>query len=116
MTAAYHDSCYLGRHNSVYNAPRNLLNSIPDMKLVEAKRNRGGSFCCGAGGGRMWMEETLGKRINQLRVEQIAESGASVIATACPYCLTMLGDGIKEKGMESMMSVLDITEILDKAC
>jgi Fe-S oxidoreductase len=115
-TAVYHDSCYLGRHNSVYNAPRNLLNSIPDMKLVEAKRNRSRSFCCGAGGGRMWMEETLGKRINHLRVEQLGETSASVIATACPYCLTMLEDGIKEKGMEEKISVMDITEILDKAC
>ncbi len=116
MSAVYHDSCYLGRHNSVYNAPRNLLSSIPDMKLVEAKRNRGKSFCCGAGGGRMWMEETLGKRINHLRVEQLGESGASVVATACPYCLTMLEDGIKEKGMEGKMSVMDITEILEKVC
>ncbi len=116
MKAAYHDSCYLGRHNGIYNAPRMLLNSLPDTKVVEMKRNRAKSFCCGAGGGRMWMEETLGKRINQLRVEQIAATGASVVATACPYCLTMLEDGIKEKGLEKGLSVLDITEILDKAC
>lgn len=116
MTTAYHDSCYLGRHNNIYDAPRMLLNSIPDTKMVEMKRNQAKSFCCGAGGGRMWMEETLGKRINHLRVEQLSESGASVVATACPYCLTMLEDGIKEKGMEALMSVLDITEILDKAC
>jgi len=115
MTAVYHDSCYLGRHNDVYDAPRKLLQSIPDTRLVEMKQNKGKSFCCGAGGGRMWMEENLGKRINHLRVDQLAYTNASVVTTACPYCLTMLEDGIKEKGMENLMSVYDVTEILEKA-
>jgi Fe-S oxidoreductase/nitrate reductase gamma subunit len=115
MTAVYHDSCYLGRHNNVYDAPRRLLRSIQDTRLVEMKKNRGKSFCCGAGGGRMWMEETLGKRINHLRVEQLASANASVVVTACPYCLTMLGDGIKEKEMENLMTVFDLAEILEKA-
>ncbi|MFH1335065.1 MAG: heterodisulfide reductase-related iron-sulfur binding cluster, partial [Candidatus Zixiibacteriota bacterium] len=115
MTAAYHDSCYLGRHNNIYDAPRNLLGSIPDTIMVEMERNRERSFCCGAGGGRMWMEETLGKRINHLRIDQIAAADASVITTACPYCLTMLEDGLKEKGMETLMTVFDLSEILDKA-
>lgn len=114
MTAAYHDSCYLGRHNHIYDAPRKLLSSIPDTIVVEMERNRERSFCCGAGGGRMWMEETLGKRINHLRVDQISAADASVITTACPYCLTMLEDGIKEKGMETLMTVFDLAEILDK--
>ncbi|MGB8656205.1 MAG: heterodisulfide reductase-related iron-sulfur binding cluster [Candidatus Zixiibacteriota bacterium] len=115
MTVAYHDSCYLGRHNGLYDPPRGLLSSIQNVRLVEMKRSRERSFCCGAGGGRMWMEESLGKRINHLRVEQAASTDASVVATACPYCLTMLGDGIKEKGLENLMSVLDLTEILEKA-
>jgi Fe-S oxidoreductase/nitrate reductase gamma subunit len=115
MTAVYHDSCYLGRHNNVYDAPRKLLRSIEGTRLLEMKRNRGKSFCCGAGGGRMWMEEILGKRINHLRVEQLASANASVVVTACPYCLTMLGDGIKEKEMENLMTVFDLAEILEKA-
>ena len=115
MTTAYHDSCYLGRHNNIYDAPRKLLSSIPDTIMVEMERNRERSFCCGAGGGRMWMEETLGKRINHLRIDQIAAADASVITTACPYCLTMLSDGIKEKGMETLMAVFDLAEILEKA-
>jgi Fe-S oxidoreductase len=115
MTAAYHDSCYLGRHNDIYDQPRKLLSGIRDVKLVEMDRTRETSFCCGAGGGRMWMEETLGKRINHLRVDQIVASGASVVATACPYCLTMLGDGIKEKDMENDLAAYDLAELLEKA-
>jgi Fe-S oxidoreductase len=115
MTAAYHDSCYLGRHNDIYDPPRKLLSGIRDAKLVETERTREMSFCCGAGGGRMWMEETLGKRINHLRVDQIVASGASIVATACPYCLTMLGDGIKEKDMENDLAAYDLAELLEKA-
>jgi Fe-S oxidoreductase/nitrate reductase gamma subunit len=115
MTATYHDSCYLGRHNNLYDAPRKLLGSIRDARLVEMEKTREKSFCCGAGGGRMWMEETLGKRINHLRVDQIASCGASIVATACPYCLTMLGDGVKEKGMENDLAVYDLAELLEKA-
>jgi len=115
MTAVYHDSCYLGRHNNIYDPPRKLLGSIPDARLVEMKRTREKSFCCGAGGGRMWMEETIGTRINHMRVDQAAFTNASVLATACPYCLTMLEDGIKEKGMESRMAVFDLAELLERA-
>ena len=115
MTAAYHDSCYLGRHNDVYDGPRKLLGSIQEAKLVEMDRTRQKSFCCGAGGGRMWMEETLGTRINHLRVDQIVSADASVVATACPYCLTMLEDGIKEKDMENDLAAYDLAELLEKA-
>jgi Fe-S oxidoreductase/nitrate reductase gamma subunit len=115
MTTAYHDSCYLGRHNQIYDAPRKLLSSISDTKVMEMERNRERSFCCGAGGGRMWMEEILGKRINHLRIDQIAAADAEVITTACPYCLTMLSDGIKEKDMETLMTAFDLAEILEKA-
>jgi Fe-S oxidoreductase/nitrate reductase gamma subunit len=115
MTVSFHDSCYLGRHNNLYDAPRGLLGSIRDAKLVEMERSREKSFCCGAGGGRMWMEETIGTRINHMRVDQAASTNASVVATACPYCLTMLEDGIKEKGMESLLTAFDLAELLEKA-
>jgi len=80
------------------------------MKLREDR-----SFCCGAGGGRMWMEETLGKRINQMRVDQAIQTNASVLATACPYCLAMLEDGIKEKGVDQLISAFDVAELVEKA-
>ena len=115
MNVIYHDSCYLGRYNNIYDAPRKLLESIKDTQLSEMKRKKDRSFCCGAGGGRMWMEETLGKRINQMRVDQAVETNASVLATACPYCLTMLGDGIKEKGVEQLISAFDVAELVEKA-
>ncbi|KPL03697.1 MAG: hypothetical protein AMJ73_05675 [candidate division Zixibacteria bacterium SM1_73] len=115
MSVVYHDSCYLGRYNNIYDAPRKLLESVEDTRLSEMERKKDRSFCCGAGGGRMWMEETLGKRINQMRVVQAVETNASVLATACPYCLTMLEDGIKEKEMEQMISALDVAELLEKA-
>jgi len=115
MSVVYHDSCYLGRYNNIYDAPRKLLESVEDTRLYEMERKKDRSFCCGAGGGRMWMEETLGKRINQMRVVQAVETNASVLATACPYCLTMLEDGIKEKEMEQMISALDVAELVEKA-
>jgi Fe-S oxidoreductase/nitrate reductase gamma subunit len=115
MSVVYHDSCYLGRYNNIYDAPRKLLNSIEDTKLLEMSRRKDRSFCCGAGGGRMWMEETLGKRINQMRVDQAIQTDAAVLATACPYCLTMLGDGIKEKGAEQLIAAFDVAELVEKA-
>ncbi len=111
----YHDSCYLGRANEVYEEPRQILKSIPGLQLVEMERNHVFSFCCGAGGGRMWMEERLGTRINQLRTDQALQTGAALVATACPYCLTMIGDGIKEKELEERMTAYDITELVVQA-
>lgn len=111
----YHDSCYLGRANEVYEEPRQILKSIPGLQLVEMERNHFLSFCCGAGGGRMWMEEKLGTRINQMRTDQALRTGASLVATACPYCLTMIGDGIKEKELEDKMVAYDITELIVQA-
>lgn len=111
----YHDSCYLGRYNNVYKSPREVLQSIPGTKLLEMERARHRSFCCGAGGGRMWMEEHLGKRINEMRVEQALEVNPEVIASACPYCLTMLEDGIKAKGKEELIKTLDVAEIIEKS-
>jgi Fe-S oxidoreductase len=110
----YHDSCYLGRYNQIYEEPRTILKNIKSVQLKEMKRNKLESFCCGAGGGRMWLEEKIGKRINQIRTEEARETGADIIATACPYCLTMLGDGIKEKGLAETMKAKDIAEIVDE--
>jgi Fe-S oxidoreductase len=111
----YHDSCYLGRANEVYEEPRRIIQAIPGLKLVEMERNRIRSFCCGAGGGRMWMEEKLGTRINQLRTDQALQTKANWVGTACPYCLTMLGDGIKEKGLEDSMAAHDLSELVVQA-
>jgi Fe-S oxidoreductase/nitrate reductase gamma subunit len=110
----YHDSCYLGRYNDIYQPPREILKNIPGLKLLEPKRNKERSFCCGAGGGRMWMEETSGPRINQNRAEDILQTGAKLAATACPYCLTMLEDGLKALNIENIKA-LDISEILLEA-
>jgi Fe-S oxidoreductase/nitrate reductase gamma subunit len=111
----YHDSCYLGRGNQVYEAPRTILNSIPGLKTVEMERNHNRSFCCGAGGGRMWMEEKIGTRINQMRTDQVLQTGAALLGTACPYCLTMLTDGIKEKNQEGKISVFDLSELISQS-
>jgi Fe-S oxidoreductase/nitrate reductase gamma subunit len=115
MTVTYHDSCYLGRHNNIYTPPREILQSLGNIKLIEMGRNRDKSFCCGAGGGRMWMEETIGTRINHMRIDQAASTGASILASACPYCLTMFEDGIKEKELSGRISAFDLAELLEKA-
>src|SRR6266851_23566 len=91
----YHDPCYIGRYNDVYDEPRRVLTVLNSNGVTEMRRNRNKSFCCGGGGGRAWMEETIGKRINQTRVNEALETGAEVLAAACPFCITMFDDGIK---------------------
>jgi Fe-S oxidoreductase len=108
----YHDSCYLGRYNDLYETPRDIARFVPGVKLVEAERKERSSFCCGAGGGRMWMEENIGKRINSERFEQLSATGAKTIATACPYCMIMLDDAMKEKGLEEEFEVLDLAQMM----
>jgi len=114
-TITYHDSCYLGRYNGIYNQPREILKSIPKVRLQEMERRREKSFCCGAGGGRMWMEETVGKRINTQRCEQALKVNPDIISTACPFCLTMLDDAVKEKNLEEKVKVQDIAQLVAEA-
>lgn len=114
-TITFHDSCYLGRYNEVYDAPRDILRAIPGVTLVEMERNRETGMCCGAGGGLMWMEESAGTRINVARTEQALAVRPSVISSGCPYCLTMLSDGTKAKEVEEMIETLDVTEILERS-
>ncbi|MBK5490535.1 (Fe-S)-binding protein [Bacillus sp. TH17] len=114
-TVTYHDSCYLGRYNEVYEAPRDILKAIPGVNLVEMARNREMGMCCGAGGGLMWMEETTGSRINVARTEQALAVQPSIIGTGCPYCLTMISDGTKAKEVEETVQTLDVTEILERS-
>ncbi len=109
---AVHDPCYLGRVNGIYEQPRSIIKNLPGTNLTEFKRNYEKGFCCGGGGGGMWLHEHLGKRLNAIRAEEAAESGADIIGTACPYCLTMLDDGISGLDLSKPPKVLDIIEIL----
>ncbi len=111
----YHDSCFLGRYNEIYDQPREILKAVPGLTLAEMERNRERSFCCGAGGGRMWMEEDIGDRINNMRTDQAIATGAAGVALACPFCLTMLSDGIKDRKKDEEMISLDIAEIVWEA-
>jgi Fe-S oxidoreductase len=111
LVVAYHDSCYLGRYNDIYDAPREALRrALPVVNLVEPKRTRDRGLCCGAGGGRMFMEERTGKRINAERVDELLATGADTIAVACPFCMTMMHDGARAR--DANVQVLDIAEVV----
>jgi Fe-S oxidoreductase len=106
----YHDSCYLGRHNDVYMAPRKVVASIKGIEVVEMPRNGTKGMCCGAGGARMWMEESIGTKVNDERAREALSTGASRVATACPFCYIMLDDGVKAAGAEEdQVKVADIS-------
>ncbi|ASF30467.1 MULTISPECIES: heterodisulfide reductase-related iron-sulfur binding cluster [Bacillus amyloliquefaciens group] len=111
-TITFHDSCYLGRYNEVYEPPRAILKAIPGVQLKEMERSRENGMCCGAGGGLMWMEEETGARINTARTEQALSVSPTVISSGCPYCLTMLGDGTKAKEAEDEIGTYDVSELL----
>ncbi|AQX53149.1 4Fe-4S dicluster domain-containing protein [Priestia flexa] len=114
-TVTFHDSCYLGRYNEVYDPPREILKAIPGVKMVEMARNRESGMCCGAGGGLMWAEETSGQRINVARTEQALEVNPGIISSGCPYCLTMISDGTKAKEVEEKVGTYDVAELLEKS-
>jgi Fe-S oxidoreductase len=111
----YHDPCYIGRYNDIYDEPRDILKVLNSNDVTEMKRNRNKSFCCGGGGGRAWMEEKIGKRVNQTRVKEALDTGAEVLAAACPFCITMFDDGIKGVEAEDKMKIEDIAEIVAQA-
>lgn len=115
LRVTYHDPCYLGRHNGVYEEPRTVLRSIPGITLIEMPRSRDRSLCCGGGGGRMWFEAEEGGRVSELRVREAADVGAEVIATACPFCLSMFTDAVKTTGLEGKLEVKDIMELVQEA-
>jgi len=110
----YHDPCYLGRYNNIFDQPRSILRSVSKGVLKELERHGRESFCCGAGGGRMWMDETIGKRINLERSEEIVRRQVSNVAVGCPFCMTMIEDGMKELGREEEIKTMDIAELVEK--
>ena len=115
-TLTYHDSCYLGRHNGVYEAPRKIAEAIPGLELREMERCRDRGFCCGAGGGHMWMEESRGRRINHIRTDQFLETGADTVGVSCPFCLQMFEEGIQSsESAPAGTQAKDLLEILDES-
>ena len=108
----FHDPCYLGRHNDVYDAPRQLVQISSKLGLAEVAQSRNNSFCCGGGGGMSFVEEPKDKRVNQARAQQLLDTGADVVAVGCPFCTTMLEDGINARKGERDVKVMDISEIL----
>ena len=118
-TVTYHDPCYLGRHNEVYDEPRGVLEHVPGVSVTEMHRHKRTGFCCGAGGARMWMEERIGKRINVARTDEALGTGADVISTACPYCLIMLDDATKGRQAEGAapesVRVMDVAQVLEQS-
>jgi len=112
--ATYHDSCYLGRYNGIYKAPREILKAVATER-TELPRSKSRSFCCGGGGGHMWMEEDPAQRVSERRAQEIIEAKAALVSTACPYCLTMLEDALKAKGVEESIKAVDLSELVAEA-
>jgi len=111
----YHDPCYLGRHNRVFDEPRSVIDAIPGAEQVEMGRCRERGFCCGAGGARMWMEESIGRRVNMERTAEALGTGADVVSTACPYCMIMLDDAVRANAKEEEVRVLDLSQLVEES-
>jgi Fe-S oxidoreductase len=111
---AYHDACYLGRHNGIYDEPRQVLESIPGLELVEMYNHHDNSLCCGGGGGGVWHETKKGERFSDMRVEQALEAGANVLAAACPYCLVMFEDSVLSSDEIEVIQIMDIAELVQE--
>ncbi len=111
----FHDSCYLGRYNEIYQAPRDAVAAATGRRPGEMGRRYDNSFCCGAGGGRMWMEESLGKRINIERLQEALKENPRTICVCCPYCMTMFEDGLKDENADDRVRVLDLAEVVARA-
>jgi Fe-S oxidoreductase len=114
-TVTYHDPCYLGRHNRIFDEPRSVIDAIPGAKQVEMKRCRERGFCCGAGGARMWLEENIGTRVNMDRTAEAIGTGADVVSTACPYCMIMLDDAVRANAKEDEVRVLDLAQLVEES-
>ena len=112
-STAYHDPCYLGRHNNIYDQPRNIVDSIPGLKRMEMCRNKDKALCCGAGGGHMWIEESNNKRVSHLRTNDFLETEADILTVACPFCLQMFEESLSSKSLDDNKSVKDIAELLE---
>ena len=112
---AYHDSCYLGRQNGIYDAPRNVAKSIPGLELIEMEKCRGNGFCCGAGGGHMWFEEGGSQRVNHARTDQFLETNADTVGVSCPFCMQMMEEGVESKGVSESRKVKDLVELLEES-
>jgi Fe-S oxidoreductase len=111
----YHDPCYLGRYNKIYSAPREVLQAIPHASIREMDRSHNQSFCCGGGGAHMWIEENAGRKINEIRIEDAAKTGADTVVAACPYCLQMLEEGIERKELKATLKAKDLSELVEAA-
>ena len=114
LTVTYHDPCYLGRHNRIFEEPRGIIRSIPGVKLIEMTHHGVDSLCCGGGGGRMWQGPELHgeSRMSEIRIKEARATGAEVLITACPLCLIMLEDALKTIGLEGQLKVMDLNELV----
>jgi Fe-S oxidoreductase len=108
----FHDPCYLGRYNDEYDAPRTSLRAVKGLRIIEMERSREKGLCCGAGGGHFWMDLKIGERVNSIRAQEAADTGASTVATACPFCMQMMEDGVKLTGNDQKLDVRDIAEVI----
>ena len=111
-TVVFHDSCYLGRYNGIMQAPRKAMAAVPGLKVIDPPRAQERGLCCGGGGGHMWMEVPSEKRVNVIRTEELMQTGASIVGTACPFCLAMVDLGRKVKGAEETLAVKDVSELI----